>query len=75
MPALQAGGHSHENLLESYGCGGRIVQLGEHLLCNGKVKKNQAKGDWVLRLDRQTTLASPAAPGFRRSAPQSQIPR
>ena len=29
-----AGGLSLENLLESYGCrGGRVAQLGEHLLC------------------------------------------
>src|SRR5229473_5378040 len=31
--AKRAGGHSHENLLESYSCRGRVAQLGEHLLC------------------------------------------
>ena len=31
--AERAGGHSHENLLESYSCRGRVAQLGEHLLC------------------------------------------
>src|SRR6266478_2515629 len=31
--AKRAGGHSHENLSESYSCRGRVAQLGEHLLC------------------------------------------
>src|SRR5216684_8359028 len=31
--AKRAGGHTHENLLESYSCRGRVAQLGEHLLC------------------------------------------
>src|SRR5713101_2948528 len=31
--AKRARGHSHENLLESYSCRGRVAQLGEHLLC------------------------------------------
>ena len=36
--AKRAGGHSHENLLESYGCRGRVAQLGEHLLCKQGVR-------------------------------------
>jgi hypothetical protein len=39
-PVKRAGSQSHEirldSLLESYSCGGRVAQLGEHLLC----KKN-----------------------------------
>src|SRR5258708_23469943 len=31
--AKRAGGQSHENLLESYSCRGRVAQLGEPLLC------------------------------------------
>jgi len=32
-PVKGADGHSQENLLTSYGCRGRVAQLGEHLLC------------------------------------------
>ncbi len=32
-PVKGADGHSQENLLKSYGCRGRVAQLGEHLLC------------------------------------------
>src|SRR6266576_2628829 len=30
---MKASGHSHEKLLESYSCRGRVAQLREHLLC------------------------------------------
>src|SRR6266513_2881738 len=34
---MKESGHSHEKLLESYSCRGRVAQLGEHLLCKHAV--------------------------------------